>query len=414
MKKITLGLFAGLLCFSAFSQNTVGTIIHDATQATDGYNLFYPHNQSNAYLIDNCGKLVHSWDPDETSRPGNSAYIQENGDVILAHRPASIADDPIWAGGGGATIQRRTWSNELIWSYTKNDSTGRLHHDMAVMPNGNVLAIQWEVMDSLTAVANGRNPELITQTNIWPDMIIELEPDGNGGAEVIWEWHVTDHLIQDFDENADNYGVVADNPGLIDYNYGNAGGSSDWNHCNAIDYNWYTDQILLSVPTFDEIWIIDHSTTIGQAAEHSGGSSGIGGDLMWRWGNPAAYQRGDSSDQKLFYAHNCHWEHLALPLGHPDYGKIAVFSNRNSDTTSMAHLINPVFDDYDWYYPMQDDVFNPLDFDWSYGPTGEDNIHSDILSSVQRLENGNTLIGIGRPGHHFKEVRQLLKPQNCH
>lgn len=398
MKQILLFSCGILLSISLLAQNTVGTIIYDPTLSQDGYNLFYPHNQSKVFLTDNCGKQVHTWDPGSSTRPGNSAYIMNNGDVILAHRPAAIAENPIWAGGGGATIERRTWNNEVLWSYTKNDEEGRLHHDFAVIPNGNVLAIQWEAIDSLTAVQNGRNPELIEEGWLWPDKIIELQDNGEGGADVVWEWKIMDHLIQDFDENADNYGVPGDHPELIDFNFGSNEGHPDWNHANAIDYNLYTDQILLSIPTFDEIWIIDHSTTSEQASSHSGGLSGIGGDLMWRWGNPAAYDRGDSEDQKLFYSHNCHWSFFGLSPDHPDFGKIAVFSNRNSDTVSIAHLLNPTFDDYDWFYPLEDNVFTPSDFDWSYGPTGDDNIHSDILSSVQRLENGNTLIGIGRSG----------------
>ena len=60
---------------------------------------------------------------------------------MLTYRPQIFANDPIWAGGGGATVERRTWDNEVLWSYTLNDSTGRLHHDIEVKPKGNVFAI---------------------------------------------------------------------------------------------------------------------------------------------------------------------------------------------------------------------------------------------------------------------------------
>ena len=42
----------------------------------------------------------------------------------------------------------------------------------------------------------------------WPTHFIELEPDGNGGANIIWEWHIWDHLIQDIDPELPNYGVL--------------------------------------------------------------------------------------------------------------------------------------------------------------------------------------------------------------
>lgn len=41
-----------------------------------------------------------------------------------------------------------------------------------------------------------------------------------------------------------NFGVVADNPGLIDINHG--GAPTDWTHMNGIDYNGALDQIIVS------------------------------------------------------------------------------------------------------------------------------------------------------------------------
>ncbi|MBK7255856.1 MAG: hypothetical protein IPI04_18590 [Ignavibacteria bacterium] len=33
----------------------------------------------------------------------------------------------------------------MLWEYTYSSSTYRTHHDIAPMPNGNVLLIAWEV-----------------------------------------------------------------------------------------------------------------------------------------------------------------------------------------------------------------------------------------------------------------------------
>jgi hypothetical protein len=90
--------------------------------------------------------------------------------------------------------------------------------------------------------------------------LIEVDP---ASGTTVWQWHVWDHLIQDADPTKENYGQVADHPELIDLNYGGTGrpGNPDWNHINSIDCHEELDQVLLSVHSFSEIWVIDHSTS---------------------------------------------------------------------------------------------------------------------------------------------------------
>ena len=78
-------------------------------------------------------------------------------------------------------------------------------------------------------------------------------------------------------------------------------------HVNAVAYNAELDQIVLSSPHFNEIWIIDHGTTTEEAKGHTGGRWGKGGDILYRWGNPRAYRNGTKLDQRLFYQHNIQW-----------------------------------------------------------------------------------------------------------
>ena len=74
-KKILL--FFIFLPFIAFSQNqTVGLFQYDIG-SFDGYTLFSP--DEGTYLIDNCGKLVHSWQSNYKS--GLSVYLLEDGSL---------------------------------------------------------------------------------------------------------------------------------------------------------------------------------------------------------------------------------------------------------------------------------------------------------------------------------------------
>jgi len=137
---VLIGTVSSLL----FAQNTVGLLSYNPSSSFDGYNLIYPHNQGNVYLLDNCGEIVHQWEDSDEFRPGNTAYILDDGKLLRAKRPTSIADNPIWAGGGGGIVELLDWDNNLLWSFTMNNETERLHHDMAIKPNGNVLMIAWQ------------------------------------------------------------------------------------------------------------------------------------------------------------------------------------------------------------------------------------------------------------------------------
>lgn len=385
-------LGALLFCLGSFgvlAQNTIGTLAYEPDLASDGYTLIYPHNQPDVMLLNFCGEVVHRWGNDSLRRPGNVAYLRANGDLIRTSRPAFFGNDAIWAGGGGATIERLTWDGDLLWGVTHNDSTGRLHHDIAPMPNGHVLAIAWERVDSAEAAANGRLPELLEDGELWSERIIEYAPDGNGGAEEVWTWRVWDHLIQDVDSTLLNYGVVADHPDKVDINFGTPQNAApDWLHINSIDFNPMTGEILLSVPTFDELWILQH----GVADE----------GLKWRWGNPEAHDAGGPEDQKLHYQHDAHWLIEPWLQGAQDAGKIGVFNNSNPSLVgpySSAHLID-ASPDASGNYPTDEatGALLPASFDWTWTQTPPQDFYSSGLSSFQRLPNGNNLLLAGRSG----------------
>ena len=396
---LTVLLLAGSMVMG--QTRTVGLLSFDHEKAFAGYNLHFPHNQGSVYLLDNCGQIVHSWD-DAVYKPGNGIQLMANGDIVVCKGRNAVSNPGLHAGGGGELIERRDWDNNLIWQFVYNSATYRLHHDLTVLPNGNVLAIAWEVIDSADAVAAGRNPATLTETDLWPDKIIEIEPDGAGGASIVWEWRAWDHLVQDFNPGLPNYDGLGVRSDRINVNYDTQGGIADWHHSNSIDYNPDLDQIILSVPHFNEVWIIDHSTTTAQASGSSGGLSGKGGDLLFRWGNPEAYGQGGLAERKLFFNHDAHWADIELTSASSDYNKIAIFNNRVGTDYSTVNLLVANFDTYEWEYPLSGSTWGPSTFDWSYQRPIPQDFFSSGLGSVQLLPNGNTLINSGRMGYAFE------------
>ena len=313
---------------------TVGLTQHNSGSIDDGFVLFAPISNTTTYLIDKCGKEINSW-PSQY-RPGQSVYLLEDGTLLRSGNANNANFD---AGGKGGIIERIDWDGNVIWSFTISDITKCQHHDIKWMPNGHILVIAWESKAASEAISEGRDPSLVTAT-VWSEQVLELEPIGTNGANIVWEWHLWDHLIQDHDANLPNYGTVADHPELLDVNFKASATNEDWIHLNSIDYNVERDEVLLSSHSFNEVWIIDHSTTTQEAAGHSGGTSGKGGDLLYRWGNPVAYQYGSPADQKLFGQHNAHW----IDSGFAYARQIMIFNNglaRPSGNYSSVEIIEP-------------------------------------------------------------------------
>ena len=325
------------------TEQTVGLFLNEE-DSFQGYTLFAPIQYTTTYLISNEGLLIHSWESDY--QPGNSVYLLENGRLLLTCNDRS----PFFnAGGTSGKVQEFDWDGSLVWEYDYSSDSYRQHHDVEMLPNGNILMIAWERRTQVEAILAGRNPNLLAAGEIWPDHIIEVEPDYvNGGGTIVWEWHVWDHLVQEYDPTKENYGAVKDHPELININYVSGRPNADWNHINSIDYNEQFDQILLSVPRFSEVWVIDHGTTPGEAAGHTGGSSGKGGDILYRWGNPQAYRAGDASNRKFFSQHDAQWIESALP----GEGNILIFNNGNGRPggaySSVDEIVPPV--DTSGYY----------------------------------------------------------------
>jgi len=359
---------------------------------SDGYILFSPMSSTTTYLIDYDGKIIHTWLNDNP--PGYSVYPLKNGNILRA------ASRNIKQGG---MVQEIAWDGDIIWEFIYDSDEYLSHHDIEPLPNGNVLIIAWEYKTINETIAAGCNPNLEPFGSLTPDHIIEVKPNGSNNGDIVWEWHVWDHLIQDYDPSKENYGVVADHPELIDINF--VGGHSieirDWTHINSIDYNENLDQILLSSWYFNEIWIIDHSTTTEEAVGHTGGSSGKGGDLLYRWGNSQTYRAGTAIDQRLFGQHDAQW----IEVGYPGSGNILVFNNGldrfEGKYSSVEEIVTPV-NQNGTYLHTPGLPYQPKNPIWIFTTPIPTNFYSNLISGCQRLPNGNTLICNGVKGIFFE------------
>ncbi len=338
---------------------------------------------------------MHTWTG--TYLPGNSVYLLPGGELL---RAGNINNPNFPAGGRGGNLEKYDWDNNLIWTYDISTDSMVQHHDICPLPNGNILVTVWEKESAAAALAEGRNPNLIGGT-VWTEKIMEIQPLGADSGTIVWEWNIWDHLVQDYDAGKNNYGIIEDAPERIDFNYNPSGSLLNWVHMNSLDYNPELDQVIMSSHRFSEIWIIDHSTTRSEAASHSGGNSGKGGDLLYRWGNPQTYNRGDANDRKFYTQHNAQW----IKPGLPGAGNILVFNNGvdrpEGNYSSIEEILLPV--DLSGNYSLEAaQAYLPEQSSWTYIATVPTDFFSHNVSGAQRLDNGHTVICEGNKGTFFE------------
>jgi uncharacterized protein (TIGR03437 family) len=373
---------------------TVGLITLDAQRAAPGYTLLPPKHNGRTYLIDNSGLVYNTWD--SKYEPGQSAVLLPNGHLLRAAMlPSSGA---LGTGGGeGGRVEEYDWDGNLVWEFDYVSSTYAIHHDIKMLPNGNVIALLVERKEQAQVLAAGFKPDLLQSSFLLPDAVVEIQPTRPKGGRIVWEWHVWDHLIQNYDRTRSNYGDPAAHPELIDPNASPRKIPAFWNHMNSVDYNSQLDQILLSVRGNSEVWVIDHATTTAEAASHAGGKSGKGGDLLYRWGNPQMYYAGKAADQILYEQHDAQW----IEAGRPGAGDMLVFNNgvnRPGGNLSSADQVTVPVDSGGTYALTAGAAWAPKQLTWTFaGLKGSQWYESDI-SGAYRLPNGNTLLCYGTHG----------------
>lgn len=380
MKRLTLGLI--LPCaLAACGGSPVGSAIPTI--------LFAPIASTSTYLMTLDGQRVHEWTTGHA--PGYSVYLLPNGDLM---RATSLPERPLSAllGSNGGRVEMLDWNSGVVWRYDYATTSGQQHHDVFYMPtNGHVLLLAWEVRTAAEAIAAGRDPATLPPSGeLWVDKVVEVDPATN---QIVWEWRTWDHLLP-------AGAAPADHPGLVDLNYVAPGTDLvDWTHANAVFYDEPLDQVMVSVRNFSELWVIDHSTTTAEAAGHTGGRLGRGGDLVYRWGNPRAY--GLEAPQQLYGQHNSHW----IPAGLPGATNILVFDNGDANArpySRVVELVPPVQSDGSYTYDAATG-YGPSAPAWQYVATPAESVFAPIISGAQRLASGNTLVTVGTEGR-FLEV----------
>ena len=324
--------------------------ILDPKKIYPGYTLISPYNrllseggnwESEVYLIDMLGAPVHVW---KTSHQALYSVLEHDGKLLtLNEQPKYSQFYP--PGGNTGRIQEIDWDSNVVWEY-KNDA---MHHDIAVLPNGDLAFALWEKTPSNIAsnIQGGAIGTEMKNGLIWSDELVEINRQG----KIVWSWHSYENL----DPQKDVLG-----PLMPRY---------AWTYTNGIKYIEKnpvdgTPAFLVSMRSISTLLIIRKSD----------------GAIIWR-----------SPKDMLNLQHD------------PTYlenGNILVFDNGLDRVPAPFPIygsrvveINPKTNKIVW------------NFDGGEGAIDKIRFFAPIVGGAQRLPNGNTLITDGPRGHIF-EVTQ--------
>ena len=374
-------------------ENTVGLLYQAEEFELDGYNLMYPNKQNSVFLINDCGQIINQWiDPDSASIPGTMAYLTSNGELLKSKFSSELLPFASFgAGGVGGAIEKYSWDNELLARMIIADSFMIQHHSLEIMPNGNVLAIAWQNYNEQEIIESGFDTIVNNQSNLWFETIIEISSDLDS---IVWQWNSFDHIVQDFDSSKSNYGVVAEHPERININYQDFSFErADFMHMNNIDYHEETDQILLCVRNYNEVWIIDHSTSTDEASTSEGGLCNKGGDILYRWGNEKTYLGDEADEQILLYPHDANW----IKRDNEFEEGILIFNNGSPAQLSEGLIFLPEKDSSQCSYVFDDGYLPQNAIKQIHHPEKEKS-HSTHASSIQFIDDDKYLICAARQG----------------
>lgn len=388
-KLISTFLFFFLTAMGGLAgQSTIG-VLSNSNGAFEGYTLYSPIPYTSSYLIDNCGRVINQWDTNYIA--GLVAYLSTDGKLIRASRSPMHGFTAV---GTGGVLQILNWDGSLDWEAVVSDERFGAHHDIEPTSYGTILLLRWERKTEAEYIQAGKNPDRIP-ADLWMPSVVEIRPTDMGEFDVIWEWSLFDHLVQSFDPTKDNFGVPSENPRKVDINYEDLT-YSDWAHCNSLTLNEDRDELVLNSRNFDEVWILDHSTTSEEAASDTGGNQGVGGQLLARFGNQNTYL--ENEVEQIFDG-----QHDAKLFMDADDKLILQVFNNNVDSPKESEIVEvkPGLDEFGRYL-LTDNRFEIEEKTFVLESNENLDFNSRIMSSVQTLPNGNRLINSGNEAKFFE------------
>lgn len=382
-----------------YSVYPTGTTVYNPEKAYNGYTV-YPAREYGAVLINMNGEVVHVWEdlqgfPNKLL-PGGGIF----GHLGVRNTAFGYQDQ--------TDLVQVDWDGHVVWKFDHLEFIqdpgetpmwmARQHHDY--QRSGNPVGYYVPGMDPLVNEGNTlilchhnvQNPR-ISDKMLVDDCIIEVDWEGN----ILWRWNCHEHFSEfGFSEQAKN--VIYRNPNIKEV------GTGDWMHINSMSTlgpnKWYD--------AGDERFHPNNIIWDGRETNISGIISKETGKIVWQIGPDYTSRRELRMLKAIIGQHHVHM----IPRGLPGEGNILIFDNggwggygypsQNSTFGLKSSLrdhsrvleIDPITLKVVWECSAATMGHPPvIQANWFYSP---------LVSSCQRLPNGNTLITEGTNNRIFE------------
>ncbi len=377
----------GVVALSPLSEQHDGAVVIASEGCCDGYTLL--SRETTTVLIDMNGTIIQRW-PSVFPQP---AKMLPGGFVIAGDNFRFVGIGC----GDFSSLNEYDWNGSIVWSCQGwEDGRARQHHDF--QREGNPVGYYAPGQDF---IPQGRTLVLAHQSvlntsiswrSLKDDVIYEVDWNGTLTG---FEWSACEHFNQ-FGFTAETKHGMFINPGILE--------DGDIFHMNSMSLlgpnKWYTmDPVTYACFNPENIIISSRHTNLAAIIGRDTG------DIVWKIG--PEYSQDTVEGRKLGQLIGLHHAHM-IPQGLPGEGNILLFDNggwsgygyfgmpRYIRLYSRVIEFNPVTLDIVWEYQH---------FSWRlwFPRNGENHrFYSSIMSSAQRLPNGNTLITEGTNGRVFE------------